>query len=111
MLPEHRRRLLHGRFDVGDNVHGEDHDAFSGRIGEQVAEAHALRGIEADRRFIYDQQLRVVQQRLGDSDALLQAPGVPAQRLLPYVGQIDELAQLVDAPAGCPAIQPFIAAR
>ena len=71
-----------GGFDIGDDVRGEDDDAFSRQIREQVAEADALFGVEPDGGFIDDEQLRVVEQRLGDADALLHPARVSAQRPL-----------------------------
>ncbi len=42
-------------------------------LGEQVAEAHALLGVEPHGGLVDDEQLGVAEQRLGDADALAHA--------------------------------------
>jgi hypothetical protein len=69
----HHRERGRARLDVGDDVRGQDHQALAGKVGEQVAEAHALFRIQADRRLVDDQQLRIVEQRLHDAHALAHA--------------------------------------
>src|SRR5208337_3728407 len=56
--------------DVGDNVRGEDDDALARKLGEEIAEADALLGIEASSGFIHDEELRVIEKSLRDADAL-----------------------------------------
>ena len=56
-----------GGFHIRDDVRREDDDALAGQIGEQVAEAHALLGVKPDGGFIHDQQLRIIEQCLGDA--------------------------------------------
>ena len=77
-----QRNVGGGGFDVGNDVRRKNHDALAGKIREQIAKAHALFGIEPGRRFIDDQQLRIVEQRLRDSDALLHSAGEAAERPL-----------------------------
>jgi hypothetical protein len=59
--------------NVGDDVRGEDDDALAGKLGEEIAEAHALLGIEAGGGFVHDEELRVIEQSLRDADALAHA--------------------------------------
>src|SRR5271157_5672382 len=49
-----------GGFDVGNDVGGEDNDAFARKFREQVAKAHAFFGIESGGRLVNDEQLRIV---------------------------------------------------
>ena len=51
-----------------------------GELGEQVAEAHALLGVEARGRLVDDDERRVVEQRLRDADALAHAAREAAER-------------------------------
>ena len=60
-----------GLADVFDDVRGEQDHAVGGQVDQQVAEADALLGVETGGGFIDDEQLRVVDQRLGDADAAL----------------------------------------
>ena len=88
-----------GGFDVGNDVGGKNDDAFAGEFGEQIAEAHALFGIESGGGFVDDEQLRIVEQSLRDADALLHSAGIAAQRALADVGEVDQIQKFVDAPA------------
>ena len=92
------QRDVGGRgFHVGDDVGGENDDAFAGEFREQVAEAHALFGIEAGGGFVDDEQLGIVEQSLRDADALLHASGIAAQRAFADIGEINQVQQFVDA--------------
>ncbi len=70
-------------------------------LGLQIADhlAHLARPyrIQADRRLVEEEHLRVVQQRAGDVQALHHAARVALDLLLPAVGQAHELEQVRDA--------------
>lgn len=87
-------------FHVGDDVRRENDDALAGKFGEKISEANALLGIKAGGGFIDDEELRIVEERLRDADALAHASGVAAERALGGVGEIYEREQFGDAPAG-----------
>jgi hypothetical protein len=95
--PARDERDARGRgFHVGDDVRGEDDDALAGQIREQVAEADALFGIEPGRGLVDDQELRIVEERLRDADALAHAAGKSAERALARIGEVHQHQQLVD---------------
>ena len=96
-----------GGLDVGDDVRGENHDALTGELGEQIAKADALFGVESSCGLIDDEQLWVVEQRLGDADSLLHAAGEAAQGATAYIGEVDEVQELVDAPSRGSRVQAF----
>ena len=75
----------HG-FDVGDDVRRENDNALTGKFREKIAKAHAFFGIEAGGGLVNDEQLRIVEERLGDADALAHAAGISAERALGGVG-------------------------
>ena len=89
-----------GGFHIRDDVRGQNDDTFAGQIGEQVAEAHTLLGVEPDGGFIHDQQLRVIEQRLGNADALFHPAGISAERTFGGVDQVDHHQQLINPAAG-----------
>jgi hypothetical protein len=68
----------------------EHYNPLAGEVGEQVAKADALLGVEAGGGFVHDEQLRVVEQRLGDADPLLHPAREAAQRTLPDLSQVHQ---------------------
>ena len=64
----------------------EDDNALAGQLGEKIAKADALFGIEARGGLINDEELRIVQERLRDADTLTHAAGISAERALRDVG-------------------------
>jgi len=87
-------------------VGGQHHGPALGEPGEQGAEADALLGVEAGGRLVDDEQLRVVEQGLGDADAAAHPTGVPAQLAASGVAEVDQLQQLADPPApGAPVVE------
>jgi hypothetical protein len=96
-----------GRFDIRNDVRGQDHDAVAGQVGEQVAEPDALFWIEPHGGFVDDQQLGIVQQRLGDADALFHTARIAAQRSFAGIDEVHHLEKLVDPAAGGAAVEPF----
>ena len=61
----------------------------------------------SSRRLVDNQQLRVVEERLGDAHALLHTAGEATQWPLPGLPQVDNLKQPVDSAASRPPIQPL----
>lgn len=96
-----------GGLDVGNDVGGENHDAFAGELREQVAETHAFFGVESRRWLVDDEQLRIVQQCLRDTDALLHPPGIAAQRALADARQVYEVQKFVDPLLGQRSVEAF----
>jgi hypothetical protein len=93
------------RLHVRNDMRGEDHNARARQLRKQVAEAHALFGIEAGRRLVDDQELGIVQQRLCDTNSLLHASRIAAQRTFARLQQIDHREQLIDSPARRSAVE------
>ena len=96
-----------GCFHVRDDVRREDDDPLAGQLGQQIAKAHPLLRIEPRRRLVHDEQLRIVQQRLGDADPLLHPAGIAPQRTLAHLDQTKYLEQLVNALSGQLAVEPL----
>ncbi len=61
---------------IPDNMGTQKNDPTAGQAGEQRAKAYALGGIESSGRLIDNQEFGVVEQGLGDADALLHAAGI-----------------------------------
>ena len=93
----HDRQGARTRFDVGDDVGGQDDQSLARQLREKVTKAHALFGIEADRGFVDDQQLRVVEQCLGNAHALAHATGIAAEPAVGQVVQPDHMQALIHA--------------
>ena len=88
--------------DVGDDVRREDHDAALADLREQVAETHALLRVEADRRLVDDDELRIAEERLGDAEALAHAAGVAAEPPVRGAVEVRQLEQLAGRGARAP---------
>ena len=95
----HDGDLRGDRLDVRDDVRREDDDAPLRDLGEQVAEAHALLGIEADGRLVHDHELR--DRRAAPARCRRAAACRPSSRRARRSAapcRFDELEQLLDAP-------------
>ena len=86
-----------GRLHVRNDVRGENHDALAREIPQEIAEPHPFFRIEPAGGLVHDQQARIVEQRLGDSDPLPHPARESAQWPPPDVGEVHEVEQLVDA--------------
>jgi len=91
--------------DVRDDVRGEDDDALAGKLGEEIAEAHALFGIETRGGLIHDEELGVVEKRLCDADALAHAAREPSKRTMARIREIHHDEEFVYAVARGGAIE------
>src|SRR5206468_2706676 len=85
------------RLDVRHDVRREDDDASLRDLAEEIAKAHALLRVEADRRLVHNDELRVPEQRLRDADALTHAAGVAAEAPVGDAMEVRELEQLLHA--------------
>ena len=74
------------------------------RRDERAHVAHAG-GVEAGRRLVEQQELRVAQQRGRDAEPLLHAVRVAADAILAAVGELDQLEHLLDAAARRAAVE------
>ena len=97
-------------FDFGQDVRAENDGVIAGEAGDQLAGFALLLGIEAGGGLVEDQHRRVVDDRLGDADALAVAfrkladDGVPdarrgrvrSQHLVDALGDIGR--------TGCPSV-------
>ncbi len=90
--------------DVLDDVGRQQHDPVGGELGQQTIETQALLRIETGGRLIHDDETRIAGDRLGDSEPLQHAPGVPLDLATGGVGKIDPFQQL---PGQLPAGLPF----
>ena len=73
--------------------------AFSGAMRrDQRAHLVLLVGIEAVGRLVEDQHVGIVQQRLGEADAALEALGQRLDRLVEHAAELGALDRQVDAP-------------
>ncbi len=74
--------ILHIRDDMG----GEQNQSVFAQRADDVAEADALAGVEAGGGFIQYEDLRVVQERLGDADPADHTAGKGLESVLPLGG-------------------------
>jgi hypothetical protein len=79
----HQRHLGARGTDVLDQVGGHDHGRVLAKIADQRAERDPLLGVEAGRRLIQQQQVRVVHDRLRDAHP---AQHAARQRAQPGLG-------------------------
>lgn len=84
--------------DVVDDMRREDDDDVLPDLGEQVMEAQALRRIETRGRLVDDDELRLRQKRLGDTEALLHAARERAELDLPLLVEIGLMEEGGDPP-------------
>ena len=75
---------------------GDDDRAVPRQGGEQVTEPRALLGVQPGRRLVQDQELRLVEQRLRDPDALDHTAGEFSHLFVRRIRQGDEVQQLRD---------------
>ena len=71
----HDEHVIGDRFDIADDMCGEQDGALIGQRCDEVAKDDALFGIETCGRFIKDEQLRCIEQCLRDADPSEHAPG------------------------------------
>ena len=91
------RQFAGAGFDVGDDVGRQDHQPLARELCKQVPEALAFLRIQADGRLVDDQQLRIIEQGLGDADALAHAARKPAEPAIGDIGKADHVQAFLDA--------------
>ena len=96
LLDEHD--AVAGRLDFAQQVRVEEHRrAARAQLADDVAHEQAAERIEARRRLVEEDERGLVEQRLGEADALQHALAVAAQLAVGGVEQVDAREQLVDA--------------
>src|SRR4029077_21100062 len=75
----------------------EDGDAALFKIDNQIANVARAGGIDAGSRLIKHDQLRLVDQRLSETNPLQHSFRVSAQSLVARIREADELEQIADA--------------
>ena len=80
----------------------EDRLAERAELAEELAQLHAGPRVEARGRLVEQQDLRVVDERVGEAQALLHAAGEALDIRVALVAEVDEVQQVADhlAPAG-----------
>ena len=93
---------VHSSSSSGQDV-AADHDRLAQRaqLAQQFAQLDAGARVEARRRLVEQQHLRVVHQRVGEAQPLLHAAAELLDVRAALVGEIDQLQQVADhlAPA------------
>ena len=79
-----------------EDVGGEDDGLFGGHVLDEVAHLVLLVGVEAVGRLVEDQHRRIVEQRLGEADALLVALGKGLDRLPAHGPEVGEVHDALD---------------
>ena len=67
--------MITGAGDILDNVGGENHDPVTRQFHKQVPEADSFPRVESRRGFIYHEDARQVEQRLGNTYTLFHTTG------------------------------------
>ncbi|OPZ22417.1 MAG: hypothetical protein BWZ10_00425 [candidate division BRC1 bacterium ADurb.BinA364] len=94
---DQNRHTVANHFGVRQNVRGEE-DGFSlfAQPQDDVAHLLAPQRIEARLRLVEEDQFGIVQQRLGQPDALIHALGIALERQIGGVRQADQFQQFAD---------------
>jgi hypothetical protein len=92
------------RLDLREQVRGDDdRPALPAQVGEQRADLHDARRVQAVRGLVEDEQLGIGQQRGGDPEALLHPEREAPDGLAVAPGEADGVEDLVDARGRQPA--------
>ena len=75
----------------------EEHGALASQLLDDAPHLDDLRRVEPDGRLVQDQDLRLVEQRLRQPEALAQSLGQVADEAVGTIDQVDLLEHLVDA--------------
>jgi hypothetical protein len=89
--------LFAGLFDLGQNVGAENDGVVTRELLEQVAYFDDLLGVESAGRLVEDEDVGIVDDRLGEADALPVSFGKLADQLLADVGDRTTADDVVDA--------------
>jgi hypothetical protein len=99
-----------GRHDLGQVVGRQDDRALAPELAHEVANLHDLVRVEAAGGLVEDEDVRLVDQRLGEADALLEALGQRPDGLAGAVGDAAEAGGATDAAWTSPREMPRIVA-
>ena len=80
-----------------NDVRRKNHQFAETDFRKNIAKSHALFRIKSGSRLIHDDQVRIVDQRLGDPEALLHSSGETAELSIGHAMQIDCLEHFRDA--------------
>ena len=95
----HDRHARAQLLELGKDVAAdEDRLAQGSELSEQLAQFHACPRVEARRGLIEQQDLRVVDEGVRETETLLHAAGQRLHVLVALVGEIDELEEVADHP-------------
>ena len=86
---------------------GDQHNPVMGKFREQIPETHPFSGIKAAGWLVQNQNLRLVQQRLGDAHTALHAAGQLGDLLAPNMGKGQLFQQLANFPLAVRRRQSF----
>ena len=84
--------------DFGQDVRAEDDGMFAGQLAQQLANLDNLFGIEPGCGLVEDQDVRVVDDRLRQSDALPVAFGELSNQLVPDISHGAAANHFIDPP-------------
>ena len=86
--------------ELGEDVAADDDRlAERAQLAEQLAQLDPGARVEAGRRLVEEQHLRVVDERVGEAQALLHAAREALDVGVALVAEVDELEQVADHPA------------
>ena len=85
------------RRDLFEDMGGNDHDLVAGQALDELAHLMLLVGVEAIGRLVEDQHTRIMQNRLSQADAALEALGQRLDALLQHRLQFHLLHRVLDA--------------
>ena len=116
-MGEHRAVIddRHARaqlLELGKDVAADD-DRLAQRpeLTKQLAQLHARPRIQSGRRLVEQEHLRIVDQRVGQTQALLHAPRQRLDVRVSLVCQVDQVEQVADHPPPAGGGNPIAAAE
>jgi hypothetical protein len=104
--------VAHG-LDLVEQVAREQdrHPALLDEGAEQLEDLRDAEGVDRRRRLIEDEHIRVLDQRVGDAEALDHAAGVGLDPVVGAVGQADLLEHRIDRLVHLGLVEPVEARR
>ena len=91
----HHQNIICNVRHIRDDMGGQDHDFVSGKVRDQIPEAHPFFRVKPRRRLIQNQDIGIVQFRLRDSQALLHPSRIGFDFSVGHIPQIDQFQQLL----------------
>ena len=96
-----------GHFHLGENVGGKQDGVPLAQVFDQLPHLADLVRIEADGRLVEDEQIRIMQERVGQTHALAVAFGQGADQLLLHVAQAAQFLHRIGPLAFGPSADAF----